>query len=104
MGFALPVTKGASDALFVAHATPSRERANQANHREIRAEGVSGLEGQARPGCAFVRGKGIAEPTLSSERWFLSACYPNPDILLSEKAIRARHRRPTANQSHRESG
>jgi hypothetical protein len=37
---------------------------------------VSGPEGQARPGCAFVRGKRTAEPTLSSERWFLSGCYP----------------------------
>jgi hypothetical protein len=45
MGFALPVTKGASDALFVVHATPSLERANQANHREIRAIGVSSAEG-----------------------------------------------------------
>ncbi|MBV8128526.1 MAG: hypothetical protein JO114_12850 [Planctomycetaceae bacterium] len=44
--------------------------------REIVAAGVSGPEGQARPGCAFIRGKRTAEPTLSSERWFLSGCYP----------------------------
>jgi hypothetical protein len=79
MGFALPVTKGASDALFVAHVTPSLGRANQANHREIRAMGVSSAEGHVRPGCAFVRGKRTAEPTLSFERWFLSGCYPKAE-------------------------
>ena len=31
---------------------------------------------QGRPCCAFVGGKRTSEPTLSSERWFLSGCYP----------------------------
>lgn len=42
--------------------------------------GVSSAEGHVRPGCAFVRGKRAAGPMLSSERWFLSGCYPNPDF------------------------
>ena len=83
MASALPGTKGARVALFVHQATPAAERAIEPDSREIRAEGVSGLEGQARPGCAFVRGKRTAEPTLSSERWFLSACYPYPEFQLS---------------------
>src|SRR5262245_17660064 len=95
MASALPVTKGARVALFVPHATPAAERAIEPDCREIRAESVSGLEGQARPGCAFVRGKRTAEPTLSSERWFLSGCYPNPSKL-DHISIRRWYSRPTA--------
>src|SRR5262249_24968638 len=32
-------------------------------------------KGPVRPGCAFVRRKRTAEPTLRFERWFLSGCY-----------------------------
>jgi hypothetical protein len=76
MASALPGTKGARVAPFVPHATPAAERAIEPDSWEIRAEGVSRLEGQERPRCAFVWGKRIAEPTLRSGRWFLSGCYP----------------------------
>ena len=53
-----------------------RHAPKRANPWEIAAASVSGAAAQARPRCAFVRGKRTAEPTLSSERWFLSGCYP----------------------------
>jgi hypothetical protein len=80
MASALPVTKGARVAPFVPRATPAAERAIEPDSREIRAEGVSSLQGQARQGCAFVRGRRIPELTVTSGRWFLSGCYPYPNI------------------------
>src|SRR4051794_15739784 len=65
MASALSVTRGARVALSVPRATPATERASEPDSWQIRAEGVSGLEGQARPCCAFVAGKRNAEPTLS---------------------------------------
>jgi hypothetical protein len=32
-------------------------------------------------GCVFLCKKRTHEPTLTVERWFLSACYPNPKVL-----------------------
>ena len=90
MASALPVTKGARVALFVPHATPAAERAIEPDSREIRAEGVSGLKGQVRPGCAFVRGKRTAELTLSSQRWFVSACVRHEGIAGSVLLFRRR--------------
>src|SRR5262245_9837612 len=76
---ALPVTKGAGDAPSVAHTSPPAGRAIEPDSREIVAAGESGPGRQARPGCAFVRGKRTSEPTLSLERWFWSGCYPYSD-------------------------
>src|SRR5262245_5848824 len=56
MASALSVTKGARVALFVPHATPAAERAIEPDSPEIRAEGVSDFEGQARPGCGGMGG------------------------------------------------
>jgi hypothetical protein len=47
------------------------------------AASVSGPAAQARPRCAFVRGKRTVEPTLSSERWFLSGCYPKANLVVA---------------------
>src|SRR5512135_2209232 len=67
-----------AQAMRLSWLTPLRRRhvPKRANPWEIVAASVSGLAAQARPRCAFVRGKRTAEPTLSLERWFLSGCYP----------------------------
>jgi hypothetical protein len=60
--------------------TPFRQRnmPKRGNPWEIVAASVFGPATRARPRRAFVRGRRTPEPTVTSERWLLSACYPNP--------------------------
>jgi hypothetical protein len=70
--------------------TPCRQRnvPKSVNPRGIVAASVSGAAARARPRCAFVRGKRTAEPTPSSERWFLSGCYPK--AIINERLLQLR--------------